>query len=273
MTQSTIGEVAFVESFQHPVVKQVELWIEETVVRFERRTKQATFLLQSCFQGRPRVRQHAAEAGDGPTITDEGFEEVDIVTNHLETGVRIQQHESEIERQPQPFQDSARLKVLLRLDSLAHVNEALRISVLHAHVYVSKASVDQALHTVFLDLIGAATNLVNQFSLHSFFHQTICNPARPLARSLTTGQKVVILKEKNRDPALVVNRADLFNYRVGFTQSTQWSFLCFVEGPDAAKAAVPGTATATEDARGRKLMRLIVDVFSIGPGQCVQVLD
>src|SRR6267142_1806179 len=104
MTEPTICEIAFVESLEHPVIKQIELGIEKTIVRLERCTEETAFLFQLGLQRCARVRQHATEACYRPPVANESLQEVDIVTHHLESGVRIQQHEPKIKREAEAFQ-------------------------------------------------------------------------------------------------------------------------------------------------------------------------
>src|ERR1044071_4059051 len=136
VTQSLIGEIPFIECLHHPVVEEVQFWIEKLVIRLERCTQQAAFRFESALNGCPRVRQHPAERRDRPAIAYELFQKPDVLPDTATRRIRINQHESEVEGESEPLEDSSGSQMRLRLQAFAHVNESFFISRFNPHVDV-----------------------------------------------------------------------------------------------------------------------------------------
>src|ERR1043165_6548625 len=91
VAEPAVGEIPFVERVDHLVVEVVQFRVQELVIRLERRAQQAAFGFQPTLDGRSRIRQHAAEWSDGPTVADEGLEKTDVLAD-----ARSEEHTSEL---------------------------------------------------------------------------------------------------------------------------------------------------------------------------------
>src|SRR5215813_3907197 len=89
VTEALIREVSFVESADHPLVEEIQLWIQKLIIRLEGRSNQTRFGLQSSFNRSARIRQHAAKGRDRPTVANELFEESYVLPNATKRGIRI----------------------------------------------------------------------------------------------------------------------------------------------------------------------------------------
>src|ERR1044072_4966172 len=116
VTQPLVGKVSFIERVHHPVVKQIEFWIEEFVVGIERRAEQSSFRLESALDRCTGVRQHPAERRHCPTVADELLEKRDLLANAAIRRIRVDQHETEVKRQVEASQYAPGSQVCLRLE-------------------------------------------------------------------------------------------------------------------------------------------------------------
>src|SRR5208283_3855834 len=126
-----------------------------------------------------------------------------------------------------------------RLHPLAHVEEALVVAILDAHVDVGESGLDEPRHRVVVDLVRAAADLEGDPAFHSGCDDAVGDVLRPLACAPAGGHEVIVLEQEHFRALLEMELAHLLNHRGGRTQAPELAALGLVEWPDAAEAAIP----------------------------------
>src|ERR1051325_207701 len=84
-------------------------------------------------------------------------------------------------------------------------------------------------------------------SVQTFGDDQVRNLHRPFFGFSSTGEEVIILKQKNRDAAVAMQIDHLIDDCPRRSQATQWTTLVLVKRSNAAERAIPWTATAAEN--------------------------
>src|SRR5215510_7409028 len=221
VAETLVREVPFVKRLDHPIVEEIQFRVEKLVIRLELCTQEPAFRLEFTLDGRARIWQHSAERRDCPTVADEGFQEIDVLQDATKRRVGVDQHEAEVEGESELFQNPAGPQMRLRLQPLAHVQEPFFIARFNPHVDVRQSSGNQPLQDVFLNLVRAATDLERNLTGEARLHNAIGNLNRPTFCISPSRQKVIVLKQKDRDSPVAMQIDHLVDDRLRGAQSPQ----------------------------------------------------
>ena len=159
-----------------------------------------------------------------------------------------------------------------RLHPLVHVGEALIVAVFDPHVDVGEARLREASHGIVTDLVRAAADLEGDPALQSGRDNSAGDVLRPLARAPAGRHEVVILEQEHFRALVEMELTHLLDHGGRRTQTPELAALGFVERPDAAEAAIPGTPAAPEHRSHWQLLAMIIDVRAIGQRQQIEIV-